>query len=314
MQVATGQRGQATVEAIALALAVGLLLAAVVVWAGSTRSADQLANAMIEAIAPADPAPIEAGPADLALVAAALGSRDGSSLRATRFLLGRRLSAATADAVLADAVARVAIAAMPEATAGRAYGALSSPHANPFAAVDEANLDRETPTGPPVVRRVTQAEAARVLTGLLSHGFQVVPMLFSLAAVIPGERLVRLLGATDKLAHATDQTIEGVDRLSVAATTISTATHLGDDGGIPPGLREDDIFVAWPAERVFVRDGAPHASLCVSPPGRSATGPLPLPARYLHVVVLRRDQDGLHPIAESLLVRAGRAEPNPCAH
>ncbi len=309
----TGERGQASVESVALALVVGLLLAAIVSWIASARDAQRLANALIAAIAPASAAPSTAGPGDLALVASALGSDGSARLRAARFVLRERLPAETAEAVLDDAITRIALAAVPEAIAGRAYRALSAPYENPFAPASGADGDRETPSGPPVVRRVTAIDAARALESELSHGWRVGPLLLSLAAVIPGERLARLLGSTDALAHSTGETIEGIDHLSVASTTISAAARLGDGAGIPPGLREDDIFVAWPARRAFLRDGVVYESRCARPLGRSASGPLPLPSRYVHVVVLRRDQGGLHPIAESLLVRSGRAEPNPCA-
>ena len=307
------ERGQASAEAVALALVLGLLLAAVVAWVGSTRSADRLADAVIAALAPADPPPSEARPADLALVASALGNPGGARLRAVRFQLGERLGGSAADVVLDDAVERIALAAVPEATTGRDYGALSSPHGNPFAPASQTDLDRESPSGAPIVRRVTAEAAARAVGGELSHGLRIVPLLLSLAAVIPGERLARLLGSTNDLAHATHVAVEGLDRLSLASTTVSAAARLGDRSGIPPGLREDDILVAWPAERVFVRSGAVHASLCSHPPGRFASGPVALPARYVHLIVLRPDDSGLHPIAESLLVRSGRAEPHPCA-
>ena len=307
------ERGQASPEAVALALVLGLLLAAVVAWAGSTRSADRLAEAVIAALAPADAPLSKARPADLALVGSALGRRSGARLRAVRFQLAERLDGPSADAALADAVERLALAAVPEATAGRAYGALASPGGNPFEPVSQADLDRESPSGTPVVRRVTAEDAARAVGAKLSHGWRIVPLLLSLAAVIPGERLAHLLGSTETLAHATDEAIGALDHVTLASTTIAAAARIGDGDGIPPGLREDDILVAWPAERVFIRAGEVHASLCFHPRGRSVGGPLALPARYVHLVVLRRDDGGLHRIAESLLVRSGRAEPKPCA-
>ena len=304
--------GQASPEWIGLVLALVLLVGGLIAWLGAPSQIARLAQAIAGGVLPGDPERVRASPAVLARVAAVLSSADGARLRGVRAELSERDPPALADAILADALARLAVSTAPQSRRGAIYAPIEEGD-DPFAPRTDADYDLEQPLGATRVHRVTATEAARALEGALSHGFEVGPFVLSLAAIVPGERLVRALGRSEQLARDTGSVLEGIDRLSVASTTVDATRRLGAGDAVPPGLREDDIFVSWPAERRFVRSGVLHRSLCPVALARYGMPSVRMPDRYVHVAVLRGSPEGLRVIAESLLVPTGRVDTNPCA-
>jgi hypothetical protein len=273
------ERGQATIEAVGIAVAVALLaggLAGVLGAAGPAASlAGAIARAVSAAIGPVAGsgrvAPIEMAPAELAAFALAvqpgLAPDSRPTLRDVRLQLEQAHGHAAGDRLLDGLLRTEAESLLPTSGGPTAYRNVPGPdpHGPDAFAPPAPGADRqvESPAGPLQIRAVTAAEGDAWLRHRLDPGLSWADVVTTVAGLVPGERL------------AASALRAGAGALSAARAAA------GSDASseVPPGHREGDIVVSWAVDRrVTAADGGPPVS---------ATGAEAPARRFLHVAVIR---------------------------
>lgn len=270
------QRGQATIEAIALTAAVALLALALGVGLARPGLATRLGRSVAAAIDGAlmsEPMVARALPAELALFdeALAVDTPDDlrPSLRDLRIALRARLGDEASTTLLDRLLAERADLFLPASRAG----AVSEYADVPARTIAERDLAPARPGAAAWVERASTGRTVRVVGAADEDAY--------LAEALDGDRTALALD----VAGLALPFVPGDGAKGLLEAGIPIASHgrtalalLTEHGEIPPGAREGDVVVTWRAERRH----------------READGRVGPPFGVAHIVVLRAGRTIAH--------------------